>query len=100
MGLHNHGGTWIFYAIVPVIFFGVAAALWRSLGEQLAYSARRGKRVMIDDAWAHRLPPEELNSMDSITRDLLKCAPYQVRPRTLLGRRPYSQGQRTFHLLL
>ena len=28
MGLHNHGGTWIFYAIVPVIFFGVAAALW------------------------------------------------------------------------
>ena len=35
---HQHGGTWIFYVIVPVILGGAVACLWWVVRERLLAS--------------------------------------------------------------
>ena len=39
--IHQYGGSWIMYVIVPVIFFGVVASLWLIVRGAIGVFGRR-----------------------------------------------------------
>jgi len=58
---HNYGNSWIFYVIVPIIFFGIVAGLWlivRGAIGLLGQARREGddRRCASPGVITHELP--------------------------------------------